>query len=259
MKKISKNAIIGKNVIIGDFTKIYDNVVIGDNSIIEDVCVIGYPTNLATQKELIIGEGALIRSHSVLYKGSTIGNHLQTGHHILVRENSDIGQGVRIGSYTQIEGDCNIGDYVRLHSQVHVAKGTIIGSFVWVYPGVIFTHDPLPPSTIEEGVVVEDMAVICTNSVLLPGVHLGKGSFVAAGSVVNSSVPDVHCVAGNPARVFATLDKLINPEYNIRYPWPNHFRRGYPQEAIPKMLNIAKELEDCMKKLKKSELRKGNT
>ena len=50
-------------------------------------------------------------------------------------------------------------------------------------------------------IVIEDDAWICCSSIILRGVHIGKGVIVAAGSVVTKDVPDYAMVAGNPARI----------------------------------------------------------
>ena len=76
---ISKKAKIGKNLKIGNFVTITDNVEIGDNCEIESYSYIGY-SNGRERGKLIIGNQAKIRSHSVLYLGSKIGESLVTGH-----------------------------------------------------------------------------------------------------------------------------------------------------------------------------------
>jgi acetyltransferase-like isoleucine patch superfamily enzyme len=53
----------------------------------------------------------------------------------------------------------------------------------------------------KEKVVIEDDCWIASNSILLAGVTIGKGSVVAAGSVVTQDVPPYSVVAGVPARV----------------------------------------------------------
>jgi len=45
-----------------------------------------------------------------------------------------------------------------------------------------------------------------TRALILPGVHIGAGCVVAAGSVVTASVPDDTMVGGVPARVLKQLD-----------------------------------------------------
>jgi acetyltransferase-like isoleucine patch superfamily enzyme len=43
------------------------------------------------------------------------------------------------------------------------------------------------------------------NVIILPGVTLGNGVVVGAGSVVAKDVPDHHVVAGNPARILKAI------------------------------------------------------
>ena len=55
------------------------------------------------------------------------------------------------------------------------------------------------PITLEPDVWLGGSVVIC------PGVTIGRGSVVAAGSVVTKDVPPMTVVGGNPARVLRTL------------------------------------------------------
>ena len=50
-------------------------------------------------------------------------------------------------------------------------------------------------------IIIGDDVWIGTCSIVLPGVKIGKGSVVGAGSVVTKDVPDYCVVAGNPARI----------------------------------------------------------
>ena len=49
-------------------------------------------------------------------------------------------------------------------------------------------------------IVIEDYVWIATGAMILPGVTVGEGAVVAAGSVVTKDVPPWTVVAGNPAR-----------------------------------------------------------
>jgi maltose O-acetyltransferase len=55
-------------------------------------------------------------------------------------------------------------------------------------------HDLLP-------VEIGDGAWIGARATILPGVTIGRGAVVSAGSVVNKNVPPNSIVAGTPARV----------------------------------------------------------
>ena len=253
MDLISKKAIIGKNVKICPTSIVYDNVVIGDNTIIESYCIIGLPSRNETGNPLIIEKNSLIRSHSVFYDNSKFERNLVTGHHVLVRDKITAGKYFQIGSYTELEGDSFFGEYVKLHSKVHLSIHSKIGHFSWLFPRVQFSTDPLPPSRIELPITVGDMSVIATGSLILPGVTLGIGSFVAAGSVVKDDVPDTHCVQGNPAKYFTRIDRLIDFKHKIKHPWPNHFRDKYPKECVPLMRKILTRIEKIVEETKLKE------
>lgn len=64
-------------------------------------------------------------------------------------------------------------------------------------------------------VVIEDWAYIGSFSQIMPGVTIGKGAIVAAGSIVTKSVTPYTVVGGNPAKYICTTEEYINR--NIRY------------------------------------------
>lgn len=231
---VSNKAQLGKNVTIGAFSIIHDDVVIGDGSVIESNCEIGYPTKLAENTPLVIGKDSLIRSYSIFYQGSIFGDGLVTGHRVTIREKTVAGINLQIGTLCDFQGDCSIGDYVRTHSNVHIGKLSKIGNFVWIFPYVVLTNDPHPPSSSQVGVTVEDYAVIATMSVILPGVVVGKHSLVAAHSLVKDDVLPGKVVSGSPAIQLCntTRIKLKDGSNGKAYPWPRHFHRGYPEEVV---------------------------
>ena len=65
--------------------------------------------------------------------------------------------------------------------------------------------------------IIEDWAYIGAYSQIMPGVTIGEGSLVAAGSVVTKSVPPYMVVGGNPARVLCSIDEYLakNMQYNL--------------------------------------------
>lgn len=238
---ISPLAKLGTNVSIGPFSIIHDHVEIGDNTTIGSHCEIGIPTQLAKTQILTIGQNSIIRSHSVIYIGSNIGSGFSTGHGVTVRENSEIGLEVQLGSRGDIQGDCSIGNYTKMHADVHVGKESQIGSYVWMFPEVLLTNDPTPPSNTLKGVTVEDFAVLAAKVLVLPGVIIRKDSVIAAGSVVKNDVPENKLFSGNPGKVIcdASVLRCADDIRKKAYPWRYRFHRGYKETDILKWLEEA--------------------
>lgn len=230
---VSSKATLGKNVSIGPYTIIHDNVVISDDTVIGAYCEIGLPSPLAKKQKLKIGPNSNIRSHSVFYQGSSFGSRLETGHRVTVRENTIAGENLRLGTLTDIQGDCDIGDYVRLHSNVHIGKCSVVEDFVWVFPYVVLTNDPHPPSDILQGVTLKKYSVVATMSVVLPGVLVGEGALIGAHSLVNKNVAADAVVVGNPAKEVCKTKDIKNKitGENV-YPWRARFKRGYPEKVV---------------------------
>lgn len=235
--EISPKAVIGKNVKIGNNTIIYDNVEIGDNTIICNDCVIGEPTlNYFTErnyinKPTIIGEGSFIRSHSIIYSGSSFGKNFTTGHRVTIRENTKFGDFCRVGTLSDIQGYVKFGDYCWLHSNVHIGQQSTIGNFVFIYPYVVFTNDPHPPSNICKGPTIGDFSQIAVGSVILSDIKIGRHCLIGAQSLVTKDVEDYSLFAGNPAKKIKDIRELESKiTGEPHYPWPYNFERNMPWE-----------------------------
>jgi len=230
MTNISKKSKIGKNTIIAKSSKILDNVIIGNNVTIEDFCVIGFTSLNNKSKKLIIEDGVKINSHSVIYLDSEIGKNTIIGHRVLIREKTKIGNNVQIGSYSDIEGYCTISSYAKLHSNVHIGQHSKVMDYAWLFPYVILTNDPIPPSEIRKGVLIEPFSIICTRTTILPGKKIGFGSFVGANSLVNKDLKAEMIGSGNPFKERGNIELIKIPGKNEKaYPWHSRFYKDYPK------------------------------
>lgn len=246
---VSEKAKVHPSVKLGNFITIHDNVEIAADSVVEDYCIIGYPaSNSFKGQPLKIGKGSLIRSHSVLYEGSSFGDGLMVGHHCMVREGVVAGIRLQIGSYNDLEGDCRIGDYVRFHSNVHIGRGAIVGDFVWIFPNVVLTNDPIPPSGLQEGVVIEPGAVIATGAILLPGCVVGKGAFVAAMSRGEGHIPPASVIVGFDGQNVGGINKIRHIASGKQHPWMGHFSSYYPPDAQDRIQQLHTEIREELDK-----------
>lgn len=238
---IKENVIIGDNVILEDNVYLDYGVIIRDNvhikegtfigarSIIGEYLVDFFEDKINKSHPLIIGANSLIRSETIIYGGSEIGDNFQTGHRVTIRENTNIGSHVRIGTLTDIQGNCQIGNYVSLHSKVFIGENTIIKDYAWIFPHVVVTNDPTPPSNTLLGVTIGEFASVSAGAILLPGVTISKDSLVGAGTVVTKDVQEGKVVVGNPGKVICDITEIKNKTTGEQvYPWRCKFDRGMP-------------------------------
>ena len=236
---VGENVNIGKSVTIGAYSVIYDNVELEDNVVIGPHSSVGEPLvdyyydhNYKNPK-LVIGKNSVLRSNAVVYAGSNIGHHFECGHRVTIRENTKIGNNCRVGTLSDIQGHCQFGEYVQLHSNVHIGQKSKIGNFVWLFPYVVLTNDPHPPSNYLVGVVIEDFAIVATMSTIMPGVVIGKDALVGAHTLVRTDVPAEMVVVGNPGKEITTIRSIKSKETGEEvYPWRYHFDRGMPWQGL---------------------------
>jgi acetyltransferase-like isoleucine patch superfamily enzyme len=208
--------------VISPLSVVADGVELGEGSVVEEFCVIG--RSGPTGEKTVIGAGATLRTHTVLYAGNTIGPRFATGHHALVRESNTIGENVSIGSLSVVEHHVTLGDRVRIHSQCFIPEFTVVEEDAWIGPRVTLTNAPFPRcpsvSTCMRGVHIERGAKIGANATILPGVRIGAHAIIGSGTVVTRDVAPGAVVVGNPGRQTKTTDELTCPAGLDHRPYP---------------------------------------
>ena len=149
----------------------------------------------------VVGRESTIRSGAIIYPDVRIGDRFVTGHNVLVREETVIGDDVVVGTNTVIDGQTTVGSRVSMQTGVYVPAETTIGDDVFLGPHAVLTNDPYPIRKDVDliGPIIEDGVSIGANATILPGVAIGKRSFVAAGAVVTDDVPPETLAVGTPA------------------------------------------------------------
>jgi len=156
---------------------------VGTNFIAEDDCEIGCLSKrgIVLGNKVTIGKFAVIRPTN--YYGGDLGEGLSVG------DDSNIGPFAYIGC----SGFVQIGSHVLMSPRVSIySENHNFGS----------TDIPMKAQGVtRDNVVIEDDCWIASNSIILSGVTIGKGSIISAGSVVTKDVPPFSIVAGVPARI----------------------------------------------------------
>jgi acetyltransferase-like isoleucine patch superfamily enzyme len=157
-----------------------------------------------------ITDGASIRiENNVLLNSRNQGYHINMHSSVKLRA---IGQSavISIGENSRIHGAC-----ILATQRVKIGKNCLIAANTQIFDNS--GHDLSFPdvenriNTIGDSkpIVIGDNVWIGANCIILPGVSIGNGSVIAAGSVVVKDVPQNVVVGGNPAKLIRDYSKLL--------------------------------------------------
>lgn len=117
-----------------------------------------------------------------------------------------------------------IGDHSFIHTnavfldsnKITIGKNALIGPGVHFYTAghplkaidrIIEKEDNVSYLTNSQPIVIGDNVWIGGNSSIMPGVHIGNGVTIGAGSVVTKALPDGVLAFGNPCKIAKSLDE----------------------------------------------------
>lgn len=92
---------------------------------------------------------------------------------------------------------------IMFPEKIKVGRNTVIG-----YNTTILAHEYLITEYRLGDVIIGDEVMIGANSTILPGVVIGDGAIVSAGTLVHKDVPAGSFVGGNPMRIIYTKEEL---------------------------------------------------
>lgn len=131
-----------------------------------------------------IGKNSFIHMGCIFYANVRVG------------ENSVIGRGCHI------LGDTTVGNNVSITAQTYIFA----------------TSHRKDSATFEafcEPVTIEDYAWIGARAIILPGVRIGKGAILGAGSVATKNIPDHSICVGSPAKCIGKRSDILT--YRLNY------------------------------------------
>jgi acetyltransferase-like isoleucine patch superfamily enzyme len=162
-----------------------------------------YGRNLHTDCHLhwVAGKGDIILGDNVTMDGKIVINfaaRFADRPTLQIGDNSGVGHGCSfaIGKLISIGRNCNLsGDIAIMDSNAHDTD-----------PVLRWAWKPPQPEDVRP-VIIRDGVWIGKHCIIFPGVKIGEGSVISAGSVVRTHVPAYSVVAGNPAKVMFRLKK----------------------------------------------------
>lgn len=150
--------------------------------------------NISKNSQLVLGNGVTLNSRNRGY-------HLNM--HSPVKLFADKpGAIIKIGDNSRIHGTC-----IHAYNSISIGRNCLIAANCQIFDGN--GHDlsfPNVDSRINtkgssKPIVIEDSVWIGANSLILPGVKIGRGSVISANSVVVKDIPSMVVAGGNPAVV----------------------------------------------------------
>lgn len=112
------------------------------------------------------------------------------------------GATISIGDDTRIHGSC-----IHAYKSISIGKNCLIAANCQIMDGsghdASFNDVDKRIRTIGHAkvVVIEDSVWLGLNTIVLPGVRIGRGSIISAGSVVCDDIPPMCIARGNPAMI----------------------------------------------------------
>lgn len=184
MKSEKEKMILGENYSVNDKELIFDRI--KTKKLLQKINISEFWMNKNTRK--LIAE-LLPNSKNVV--------HIEPPFHC------DYGYNIECGENVFFNVNCVVLDSMK----VKIGSNVIFGPGVHIYTA---TH-PLDKierriSQISKPITIGDDCWIGGQAIILPGVNIGSGSVIGAGSVISKDIPENSLAVGNPAKVIRKLN-----------------------------------------------------
>ena len=121
-------------------------------------------------------------------------------------------ENIRISDYVHIQPGCQ---FYGEGGGINIGRGTIFAHDVQIfarnhmYDAADLQYVPYDRRFVNKTVNIGEYVWVGARTIILPGVSIGRGVVIGAGSVVSSDIPDYAVVGGNPAKIIKYRDDKI--------------------------------------------------
>ena len=147
---------------------------------------------------------SIVLSDNVLLNSSNHSYHINM--HSRVKIMCDVEDAeIYIGKNTRIHGSC-----IHAFKKIHIGNDCLIAANCQIFDSNghhSSAHHRHTNNGKAKEIKIGDNVWIGANSIILPGVSIGSNSIIAAGSVVNKSIPADHIAGGNPAKSIKRINE----------------------------------------------------
>ncbi|MDQ2977160.1 MAG: hypothetical protein M3R69_17335 [Acidobacteriota bacterium] len=223
---ISPKASIDGSAFIGNNVRIFGAATIGPDCYLDDNVVIGYPSKEALTRmvkkgniptdlseldkyadnQTVLSNSCCVRYGSVISVGSSLAEEVycdvrtQVGANCRIGSRTQLLYGSRIYNDVIVGSDCRVGGFCCNRSVIE-DKVSMFGELVHAY------RKPVG-GLIEPSPVIRKAATIGWHAIIIGGIEIGEGSYVAAGATVTKDVLP-GCVVVGPKATSMPLDDWI--------------------------------------------------
>lgn len=195
--------ILAKELVLGSATRIGMSCVFRSHEVrIGESSQIGDENDIQPYARFSMGNTSYIRS-----KAQIRGRVVSLGDEVFITSGFRVGGGGRNGP----EACLTIGDRCTMHNNfINIAKPVTIGNDVGFSPETILITHGYWQSVLEgysasyAPITIHDWVILGMRVIVLPGVEIGEGTTVGAGSIVTKTLPARSVAVGVPARVIKT-------------------------------------------------------
>lgn len=113
---------------------------------------------------------------------------------------------IKIGDNTRINGAC-----IHAYGNITIGKNCLIAANTQIFDSgghdlsMTNPSDRINTTGVVKNIVLEDDVWVGANCIIMPGVTIGRGAVIAAGSVVTKDVPPMSIAGGNPAKLIKQI------------------------------------------------------